>query len=106
MDSAFGGGMPDYGADVDPMKAHDVETENNGFDHVFDGMKQFAIPRHKSGSSNAGINVLFFDLSARHVKIKEVWTLKWNKKHDVGGYTQNGNSWPASGWMDKFTDDF
>jgi len=59
-----------------------------------------SINRHKGG-----INVLFADGSVRKVGLKELWTLKWNKKFDTQGpWTKAGGvnpeDWPE--WMRKF----
>jgi hypothetical protein len=47
-------------------------------------------------------NVLFFDLSARHVQIKEMWKLKWHRDFNTAGYTANGGTWPT--WMTKYNE--
>jgi prepilin-type N-terminal cleavage/methylation domain-containing protein len=103
MDSAYRGSFPEYGG-YDPMIMPAEELPDNGFDHVYDGIRQFAMPRHKSRSPNAGTDVLFFDLSARHVNVKEMWILKWHRRFDTGEYlNQRGTIWPGT-WMDRFAD--
>ena len=103
MDSAFRGSFPEYGG-YDPMIMPAEELPNNGFERVYDGIRQFAMPRHRSRSRNAGTNVLFFDLSARHVNVKEMFTLKWHRRFDTSEYlNQRGIIWPGT-WMDRFAD--
>lgn len=102
MDSVYRGGFPKYSG-WDFITMVDSEREDNGFEHVWDGMRQFAMPRHGT-TSKAGTNVLFFDLSARHVNVKEMWTLKWHKSFDTKEYLDKRNSiWPGE-WMDRFAE--
>ncbi len=102
MDSIYRGSFPEYGG-YDGMTMPVDEYPDNGFDQVMDGIRQFAMPRHGSGG-NAGTNVLFFDLGARHVDVKEVWTLKWHRKFDTQEYLSKRNIiWPGT-WMDRFDD--
>jgi prepilin-type processing-associated H-X9-DG protein len=75
--------------------------ETNYWTGVTGGMKHFAMPRHGNGAKS-GINVLFFDLSARHTRIKQLWNLKWHRDFDTSGYTNNGGTWPE--WMNKYED--
>ena len=48
-----------------------------------------------------GLNVLFMDASVKKVKMKELWTLKWNKSSNMTRYNayESTNSWPT--WMNK-----
>ena len=101
MDSAFRGSFPEYDG-YDNMRMPAQELPDNGFKNVYDGIRQFALPRHKASTSSAGTNVLFFDLSARHVNVKEMWTLKWHRKFDTGEYLNRRSTiWPGT-WMDRF----
>jgi prepilin-type N-terminal cleavage/methylation domain-containing protein len=105
MDSAFRGGFPRYSATYDGITMPNQKFEDNGFDRVYDGLRQFALPRHGSGGK-AGSNVLFFDLSARHVMVKEMWSLKWHREFDTGLWpSQRGTIWPGT-WMGTFSEDF
>ncbi len=61
----------------------------NGYDAEMD---HFAMARH-----SRGINVLFFDGSARYQRAKDLWNLKWNNVYDVG-YARQHIQFPA--WMD------
>ena len=45
------------------------------------GMARVCINRHGKGAAN----ILFMDLSARAVGLKELWTLKWNRVFNVDG---------------------
>jgi prepilin-type N-terminal cleavage/methylation domain-containing protein/prepilin-type processing-associated H-X9-DG protein len=56
---------------------------------------------------DGGNNCLFLDWSVRKVGLKELWTLRWNRKFDTRGpWTKAGGvqaeDWPA--WMRKFKD--
>ena len=60
-------------------------------------MNRYCLDRHDGRT-----NVLFLDYSVRPVGLKELWTLKWNKKFNVAGaWTQAGGAraedWPK--WM-------
>jgi prepilin-type N-terminal cleavage/methylation domain-containing protein len=60
------------------------------------GMTRFCIDRHKMGS----INALFMDFTVRHVGLKELWTLKWNKQFiRHGPWTKAGGA-DKSVWLD------
>jgi len=65
-------------------------------------MSRFCINRH-----DEKVNSLFFDLSARAVGLKELWTLKWYRTYDqCGQWTTCGGvtpeQWPE--WMRGFKD--
>jgi prepilin-type processing-associated H-X9-DG protein len=56
---------------------------------------------------DGGINMLFMDWSVRKVGLKELWTLKWNKRFNTAGrWTKAGGvqpeDWPE--WMRGFKD--
>lgn len=104
MDSMWRGGSPGYSnSDGITMPVAASET-NNWVDQTFrGGIRQFAMPRH-GASSKVGTNVLFFDLSTRHVMIKELWSLKWHRNFGTKEY-KTTNVWPGD-WMDKYSDSF
>jgi prepilin-type N-terminal cleavage/methylation domain-containing protein len=110
MDSMWRGGLPTYSSGVSggsmTMPAAESDNNDNNWDdkNVSGGIRHFAMPRHSSGSK-AGTNVLFMDLSARHVMIKEMWTLKWHRKFNTAEYLTLPKStiWPGT-WMDKYAD--
>ncbi len=55
--------------------------------------KHFAIARHARG-----IQLLFFDGSARYKRARELWSLPWNKEFDINyAASQGPNFFPA--WM-------
>ena len=63
-------------------------------------MNQFCIDRH-----NGWTNLAFADWSARHVGLKELWTLKWHREYDTSGsWTKRGGvlptDWPQ--WLRKY----
>ena len=86
MDSMWRGIAPDHtnGDGVDmpsDIQGKVWEGERPGNQYM-NGISNVAMPRH-SNSAKAGINVLFFDLTARHIGIKELWKLKWNRRFDT-----------------------
>ena len=111
MDSAFGGAAPHYDGTWDgmTMKRSEEPLPNNGLDHVYDGIRQFALPRHGSGT-RVGVNVLFFDSSVSHVMVKEIWSLRWHKDFDTRRWeTDRATIWPGDGtgiWLDRLSEDF
>jgi len=65
-------------------------------------MGPFCINRH-----NSCINGMFLDWSVRKIRLKELWTLKWNPQFDTAGeWTRAGGvmpeNWPE--WMRGFKD--
>ena len=65
-------------------------------------MKHWCVNRH-----NERINMLFMDWSVREVRLKELWTLKWNKAFNTAGpWTLAGGAlprhWPD--WMQNMKD--
>ena len=82
---------------------------DNGFVSVYHGIRQFAIPRHGSGAK-VGTNVLFFDLSARRVMVKEIWSLRWHEGFETRRWmTDRATIWPGDGtgiWLDRLSEDF
>ena len=65
-------------------------------------MNHFCIDRH-----NGFCNLVFMDWSVRHVGLKELWTLKWNRAFDTNGvWTKAGGAlpedWPA--WLRLYKD--
>jgi prepilin-type N-terminal cleavage/methylation domain-containing protein/prepilin-type processing-associated H-X9-DG protein len=65
-------------------------------------MNHFCIDRH-----NGFCNLAFMDWSVRHVGLKELWTLKWNRAFDTNGaWTKAGGAlpedWPV--WLRLYKD--
>jgi len=52
------------------------------------GMKRVCVDRH-----NQAVNVMFMDWSVRKVKLKDLWTLKWNPQFDTGYVHSNPPDW-------------
>ncbi len=62
-----------------------------------DNMKRFCLNRH-----NEAINVAMLDWSVRHVRLKRLWQMKWNREYDVAGpWTKAGGAMPENWpeWM-------
>jgi len=82
---------PDYDGQYWPY------TGNN-----YDEMRRVCLNRH-----DGHVNSLFVDYSARKIGLKELWTLKWHRLYNVGGFwTKAGGAepqdWPQ--WMRSFKD--
>ncbi len=82
---------PDYDGQYWPY------TGNN-----YDEMRRVCVNRH-----DGHINYLFVDFSVRKVGLKELWTLKWQRKYNTAGFwTKAGGAepqdWPE--WMKGFKD--
>ncbi|MHC4542752.1 MAG: prepilin-type N-terminal cleavage/methylation domain-containing protein, partial [Planctomycetota bacterium] len=60
-----------------------------------DNMRRVCLNRH-----NAATNSIFLDISVRKIRLKELWTLKWNRNYEVNGpWTKAGgvvpSDWPG-----------
>ncbi len=92
------GGFPQH-TDEPPLIEDMPWTSSNGEA----GMARFCMNRHEMGT----INALFMDFSVRPVGLKELWTLKWNRRFiphgpwTTAGGVQPGD-WPE--WMRDFPD--
>jgi len=67
-----------------------------------DNMKRFCLNRH-----NEAINVAMLDWSVRHVRLKGLWQLKWNRDYDeTGPWTLAGGGMPEDWphWMQYLPD--
>jgi len=81
LDCMWIGGYPDD-QDV-PMDNEDTTPSGNQ-------MNRYAMNRHTQS-----VNCVFLDQSARRVKVKELWSLKWHTQFDVDNtWTQSGADWP------------
>ncbi len=61
------------------------------------GIRMNCIDRH-----NKSINGVFLDMSARKIRLKELWKLKWHKNFDTHNpYSMPDAPWPE--WMAKFS---
>ena len=83
---------------------NDTPPEFEGqWSHSFgNNMKRFCLNRH-----NEAINVAMLDWSVRHVRLKGLWQLKWNRDYDEAGpWTRAGGAvpenWPE--WMQYLPD--
>jgi prepilin-type processing-associated H-X9-DG protein len=79
-DSMWRGGGPDS---VERPPTFNGEWLGAGFE-----FHHFAMARH-----GKGINVLFFDGSVRHVRVRNLWKLKWHREFDTTFYSKL--TWPA-----------
>ena len=105
-DSMWRGGLPGYQqADAMDMPPDGPGPNNDNEWTAYEfrgGIRHFAMPRH-GGTASAGTNVAFFDLSASHVNIKNMWNLKWHKKFNASGFEKvTGKRFPD--WMAKYRD--
>jgi len=78
--------------DTDAPPEYDGDPGIGGWGDI----KRFCLNRH-----NGETNVLFLDLHADHVGLKQLWTLKWSRSFKTSNaYTRPSYQWP--GWMQKF----
>lgn len=85
-DSMWRGGGPRHADQAPQFNGHWAGAGGGGSE-----MFHFAMRRH-----GRGINMLFFDGSARGTKTKQLWELPWHKKFDVS-YAGQRIRFPA--WM-------
>lgn len=98
----FGDAMWRGGGPSEQGKAGNPPGTDGEWDGFSAEMKHFCIDRHETR-----VNWLFLDWSVRQVRLKELWTLKWNRDFNIAGpWTKAGNviprDWPD--WMQKFKD--
>jgi prepilin-type N-terminal cleavage/methylation domain-containing protein/prepilin-type processing-associated H-X9-DG protein len=74
LDSMWRGGGPS----LDQANKHERPSFNGEWTSSNDDMKHFAMHRHRRG-----INAVFFDGSARHVRARDLWFFKWHRNYDV-----------------------
>ena len=87
-DSMWRGGGPDLTGDDGARPAFNGEWSGPGFE-----FKHFAMHRH-----GTGIQVAFFDGSARRVRARNLWQLYWHNSFDINyAGSQGPNFFPA--WM-------
>lgn len=82
LDCVWIGGYPD---DTDrPMSAEEGNSQGGS------QMNRYAMNRHTQG-----VNCVFLDQSARKVRVKELWSLKWHTQFDTHNmWTQSEADWP------------
>jgi prepilin-type N-terminal cleavage/methylation domain-containing protein/prepilin-type processing-associated H-X9-DG protein len=85
MDSMWRGGGPSYIQENDYIP----NQENGGWSGAGYEMQHFAFDRH-----GGGINTLFLDGSARKVRVRQLWHLRWHKGFD----TRRADRLPDSWW--------
>jgi prepilin-type N-terminal cleavage/methylation domain-containing protein/prepilin-type processing-associated H-X9-DG protein len=87
-DCMWRGGGPDLTGNDGARPAFNGEWSGSGYE-----FKHFTMHRH-----GKGIQVSFFDGSARHVRARQLWQLNWHKTFDVNyAASQGPNFFPA--WM-------
>jgi prepilin-type N-terminal cleavage/methylation domain-containing protein/prepilin-type processing-associated H-X9-DG protein len=102
LDSRWRGGGPDYGAftqfspSQDPFQYSTYSPANGETGPTASlEMQHFAFAgRH----GNKRVNAVFSDGSARGLKVRELWGLKWSRNWDENAWSQNVQ-WP--GWLNN-----
>lgn len=80
-DSSWRGGGPHYANRI-AYSPPDVPGEySNTEGYASYEMQHFALPRHRNRAQ-----FVFFDGSARQVRLRELWALKWHRDWDVNAY--------------------
>ncbi|MFC1652221.1 type II secretion system protein [Planctomycetota bacterium] len=87
LDAMWRGGGPHY----DRIEAYKPPVVNGAWSNYDFEMQHFAMNRH-----GGGVNSLFLDGSARKVRVRELWDLRWHKEYDV----RRADSFDASFWPD------
>lgn len=88
-----------HGAPLDgavPMEEQNYKVSFGSLlPQVRTSMNYFAFTRHRGGS-----NMVFMDMSARQIHIKELWRFKWHREFDRGNPFASANAvWPD--WVDN-----
>jgi hypothetical protein len=83
-----------------PLHIDDPPPYDGYFNIAGGDMNRFCMNRH-----SGYVNSVFLDFSARKVGLKELWTLKWNRRYVTDGpWTRGGGAnrydWPE--WMRSF----
>ena len=87
-DSMWRGGGPDLTGNDGARPAFNGEWSGSGYE-----FKHFSMHRH-----GKGIQVAFFDGSARRVRARDLWQLHWHNSFDINyAASQGPNFFPA--WM-------
>lgn len=90
LDSMWRGGGPWYG----PHDAYSPATQPGVSSKEAEReMEHFNVPRHGSGKRT---QVVFFDGSAKAIKVKQLWSLKWHREWDQDYYLQ---AVPFPAWL-------
>lgn len=89
MDCYRWGGTPkdtDTPCEIPPQ----TNKESDDASNFFGGMNRFCLDRH-----NGSINMVFVDLSAGKMPLKEMWKLKWSTHFNTNNdQTKEGAYWP------------
>lgn len=86
-DSMWRGGGPSH--NNSPPNSGTRPTENGQYTGDGYEFEHFEMKRHAKG-----INLIFFDGSARYVSIRGLWQLKWNRNFDLDYSTKNPSIFP------------
>lgn len=87
LDAMWLGGMPRH---TDTPTLTEERTGHGSGGH----MNRYCLNRHEGY-----INGVMVDFSVRKLGLKELWTLKWNKKFDIHYARESGMPWPD--WLAK-----
>lgn len=80
-DASWRGGGPHYASRIAYSPSEKPGEYSNSEGYANYEMQHFALPRHGKRTQFA-----FFDGSARTVRLKELWSLKWHKEWDTEAY--------------------
>jgi prepilin-type N-terminal cleavage/methylation domain-containing protein/prepilin-type processing-associated H-X9-DG protein len=92
-DSVFVDTAVTHGDAAPSNKEHEEDKYDADWDT--DAMKFYCIDRHKGG-----INMVFVDMHARHVGLRELWNFRWHKNFKMGLGPSASNAWPK--WLLKY----
>lgn len=80
-DSSWRGGGPHYASRIAYSPPDKPGDYSNSESYASYEMQHFTLPRH-----GARTQFVFFDGSARTVRLPELWALRWHKSWDIEGY--------------------
>ena len=93
LDSIWRGGGPWYGNRQAFMASPGPGVETNPLGDPNYEMEHFCVPRHGGG---ARTQLVFFDGSAKAIKVRQLWAQLWHREWDQNYYVAN---YPLPAWL-------
>jgi len=93
-DCKWRGGVPGYGADNSNGNALTPPSSSDADNGKASEMMHFAMIRH-----GRGLNMCFFDGSARNLKVRQLYSLRWSQNYDPDSTTVANVVASLPGWM-------
>jgi prepilin-type N-terminal cleavage/methylation domain-containing protein len=93
LDSVWRGGGPWYGEREAFMGAPAPGVETNPLGDPSYEMEHFCVPRH---NGRRRTQLVYFDGSAKNIRVKDLWAQKWHRQWDQTYYLAN---YPLPAWV-------